>query len=99
MKRKNASVGESVAQQLTQRFVTKMQGINYASESPQTIGAVIQQFTEDLTAAVAPNALTSYVPCASSEEFLSRCKAFGEAITQATDQDSMWKAFDKLAGK
>ncbi|MDI6870500.1 MAG: hypothetical protein QME79_03925 [Bacillota bacterium] len=98
-KRKASTAGESAAQQITQQFVERMQSLNYATEDPQVVSASIQQFTRDLTAALTPSVLANYVPCTSSEEFLSRCKAFGECITQAKDRESMWKAFDKLAGR
>jgi hypothetical protein len=98
-KRKHVASVDSPVQQITQQFVSRMQGVNYATENPQTVSAEIQQFTRDLTAAVTPAAFTNYVPCTSGEEFLNRCRAFGECIAQARDQESIWRAFDKLAGR
>lgn len=99
MRKRKAPAQASAAQQITQQFVDRMRGINYTTTSPEAISASVQQFTRDLTAAGTPAAFANYVPCTSSEEFLSRCRAFGEAITHASDHDSMWKAFGKLAGR
>lgn len=89
---------ETVAERLTQEFVKKMQATDFSSQDPQTTGAMVQQFVQDMVAATTPST-AGYVPAASSEEFVARCKAFTEAIRDAKDPESTWRAFDRLAGR
>ncbi len=98
-KRKTPAGEPSAAERLTEEFVKKMKSTDFTKESPQAVSAAIQQYAQDMMAATVPWKMPPYEPAGSAEEWQARCKAFGEAIRNATDLESTWKAFDKLAGK